>query len=97
MRATLEAVADLVQVVRAVVHPSLAGEHQQLTLGVGVPLLARVVPVPSVVVFRRHRARLVLEALQVEVPHVVVAARRPHALSLCASAVDGRGNHTREM
>ena len=56
-----------------------------------------VVLILVVVVLLRHGARLVLEALQVEVPHVVVAACRPHALSLCASAVDGRGNHTKEM
>ena len=83
LRATLEAVADLVQVVRAVVHPSLAGEHQQLTLGVSVPLLPRVVPVLVVVVL--HLPGLVLQALQVKVPHVVVAAGRPHALSFSSS------------
>ena len=75
------------QIVRAVVHARLAGEHQQLALRVRVPLLSRVVLVPVVVLLRLPR--LVLQALQVEVPHVVVAARGPDTLSLCAAAVDG--------
>ena len=75
------------QIVRAVVHARFAGEHQQLALRVRVPLLSRVVLVPVVVLLRLPR--LVLQALQVEVPHVVVAALGPHALSLCATAVDG--------
>ena len=48
-----------------------------------------VVLILVVVVLLRHRARLVLETLQVEIPHVVVAASRPHTLSLCPSAVQG--------
>ena len=87
LRAALEAVADLVQIVRAVVHARFAGEHQQLALRVRVPLLSRVVLVPVVVLLRLPR--LVLQALQVEVPHVVVAARGPDALSLGPTAVDG--------
>ena len=52
-----------------------------------VPLLPRVVLVPVVVLLRLPR--LVLQALEVQVPHVVVAARGPDALSLGATAVDG--------